>query len=343
MTRAITVALLVVVVLAAVWSGLWAYAAHTARTMVADFVQGGQRTGWDVSYESLETSGYPFAVHLEATGVRAASVGGNGVTWRGHAPVVRARVVPWRLQRLEVRAGSETTLHVTDKGRGFAVRATVEALVAAVDVGLEAWAADAQAEGLIARLDTGETMTIAALVASGRRLHAPEAENPSLKLMMSARTIHLPLEMTRSVAETVDRVVIETAVLGPLTGFSPAALMQWRDRDGVLRIERFLVAAGAVQVRADGNARLDPQLQPQAALSARIHGIGTVLDTLVGGGVIGARTARMAQSVLSLMSRAPADGGPPEVVVPLRLRQGTVSLGPVPLFQIGPIDWGGGS
>jgi hypothetical protein len=60
---------------------------------------------------------------------------------------------------------------------------------------------------------------------------------------------------------------------------------------------------------------------------------------LVANHAVAPRTALAVNAVLGLMTTIPADGGAPQVELPLALRDRTVTLGQIPLARMPELVW----
>lgn len=121
---------------------------------------------------------------------------------------------------------------------------------------------------------------------------------------------------------------------------SPQALAAaWQKAGGALDLKRLAMGWGPLGLSLAGSARLDDGLQPAMAATARIVGYAGTLQALARGGVISADAAGAAAAVLGLLAHAPEGGGPSEVVVPVRLQAGQLSIGGVPVARPGKLNW----
>jgi hypothetical protein len=71
----------------------------------------------------------------------------------------------------------------------------------------------------------------------------------------------------------------------------------------------------------------------------RLTGAEAVLDALGGAGLLPARSATLARRVLGLIARPPAEGGPPQVEVPLTLEDRALSVARIPVARLPPLAW----
>ncbi len=116
-------------------------------------------------------------------------------------------------------------------------------------------------------------------------------------------------------------------------------LAQWRDAGGTLDIEQLQLHWGPLRIAGEGTLALDAALQPEGSFTARIAGLDKLIDVLEARGQVRPQQAAIARIALAVLTRAPADGGPPEARVPVTVQNRVLSIGPVPLLNLEPIDW----
>ena len=80
-------------------------------------------------------------------------------------------------------------------------------------------------------------------------------------------------------------------------------------------------------------------MQPVGAMTATVSGHGETIDALVAADVIRPRDGSIARLILTAMSKSPAEGGEPQIRVPLTAQDGYLSVGPVRLIPLPPIRW----
>jgi hypothetical protein len=142
-------------------------------------------------------------------------------------------------------------------------------------------------------------------------------------------------------SQKIDLARLKGEVMGPFeTSFSRAAATAWRDTGGTVEITALELRWGPLNVVAIGTMALDENLQPLAALTATITGFNETIDALTAAGTIPQNEADSAKALLNLLAKPPRLlGGPPEIAVPLTIQNQRLSLGPVALMMLPPIEW----
>jgi hypothetical protein len=187
-----------------------------------------------------------------------------------------------------------------------------------------------------------EGLTIG-LLQGGADWHGIEAAPHRLALRLSAEAIALPPPPAPQapLGPHIASATIEGSVSNvlPLQLSSPSAtLAAWRDRGGVLTLQHIALGWGPLGVTGTASLKLDPALQPDGAATLRLVGIDETLTALAGAHTITPRAAQAAKAVAGLLAHASQSGGA-GVEVPVRLHDGTVSLGMIPLVTVAKLNW----
>ena len=154
-----------------------------------------------------------------------------------------------------------------------------------------------------------------------------------------------PLPLDPAVRDTlgarIERAAAQVRLRGDLdlTFASAERLAQWRDAGGTMDIEQVQLHWGPLRIAGEGTVALDASLQPEGAFTARIAGLDKLIDVLEARGRVRPQQAAIARIALAVLTRAPSDGGPPEARVPVTVQNRVLSIGPVPLLTLDPIEW----
>lgn len=337
--------ILACVVLALVAGGVsafWLYGAERLKTTVASWETTWRAQGGEVSYQNFALSGFPlwFRVQVDRP------VWGrpqSASPWRWEGPSVRLRLSPFA-PRGRARFPGEHKLDITILGVPVAL------LVAAKDA--EARYRSSRGEALYAVL--GKEMSLRVNNELPLTIHAMDFEIVHLRdvvdhLKASARfafeldDMMLPQgslpEQFRS--QKIDLARLKGEVMGPFEpSFTRAAATAWRDTGGTMEVTALELRWGPLNVVAVGTAALDENLQPLAALTATVTGFNETIDALTATGAIQQTEADSAKALLTMLAKPPRLlGGPPEIAVPVTIQNQRLSLGPVALMMLPPIQW----
>jgi hypothetical protein len=84
---------------------------------------------------------------------------------------------------------------------------------------------------------------------------------------------------------------------------------------------------------------VDDALQPVGAFTAQIAGLDRLVSLLEKTGRMRPQQAAIARITLAVLTRAPANGRPPQVRLPVSIQNRQLSVGPIPLLRLPIINW----
>ena len=301
--------------------------------------------GWVVRAGEPGRGGWPLAASVSVPGLHVE--GGradipDGFTW--DAERVRLSVQLLQPRSLAIAAEGRQRLRLSDLPE---IPYTADRLRADVPLepGVPAHVADIVARDLRAGMPAGKEatsgLTIGLLQLHGEvRPAAPQGE-PALAFTTSAEAIGLPPDFRWALGSRISSLSIDGALNGPLPRVPGLAhrATAWRDGGGSLEIQRLALGWGPLGLTGSATLALDMRLQPMGTGTARIVGYAETLDALAASGGITKQAAMAAKALAGLIARVPADGGRPEIEVPLTLQDRTLSIRQIPLARIPELTW----
>ncbi|MBN8919677.1 MAG: DUF2125 domain-containing protein [Rhizobiales bacterium] len=327
--------LVFLLLLAAAWSVLWFYAARRAETTVADWLEREAQSGRTHACASRSVGGYPFRIEMHCAEPLAQIHGvGQPMTLRAASLLAVAQIYdptlviaeltgPLRIEQEGAAPLSVNWKLLQASLRGFPLgfeRASVaidEPSVSAADQAGEPLAKALHIE-FHARRRPGEGPLIVDLASTVQ----------SLLLTFPAQLANKPIEGT-----------IEASVTG-LKDFAPQPfnerLRQWQADGGKLEISRIRFAQGDVIATAKGELSLTPQARPEGSLNVTLAGIEQAGALLLGQSSQGRTQAALLGGLAMLAGRTELEGRR-AIALPLRVRDGTISLGPLTLGHVDPL------
>lgn len=308
--------------------------------------------GWTVSHGTPRRAGWPLAAALDVPDVSLAGPVGTipgGVAWQ--TPLLRGEWRPLQPRQLLLQAFGTQRLRL---GPTASAELTADALQAVLPLVAPGSPRQAMLTGTDVRL-TGEGWTEAATIAAlhvGLEEPGPvrsegsgpvEAAPPRRSLHVAAEEITLPALPAGArwpLGPRIATLSLDAAATGPLhvPGGREGA-EAWRAGGGAFRLERLALAWGPLNLTASATLGLDAALQPAGSGEIALTGYEATLDALVSTGVMNARGAIATKSVLALLARPGAGGGPARVEVPLTLKERVLSAGGFALTRLPPWNW----
>jgi hypothetical protein len=324
-------------------AALWHSMAQQLEAGFATWVQVRSAQGWRVDHGPPIRGGWPFSATLTLNGMR---LEGGGATLPGGMTLSAERVVLHltlpRLDRLRVELPAAQRLRIGDQEWGFAAD-RLSALVPLV-----ADTPPREAELLAERLRIG-TPDGPASIANARLFveassTATEAE-AAFHAILAIEQLDLPAApggpAAASFGRRIESLAAEASLTGPVPpGRAPTGRAEaWRDGGGTLELRSLALRWGPVSAAAAATLALDEQLQPMGAGTLRLSGANAALEALAEAGVVGRRAAGTARALLPLVTRPGANGGPPEIEVPVTLEDRTLALARIPVLRLLPWTW----
>lgn len=361
-TRWVMAPFLVVLVLAAVWTGFWFYASSKAQATLAQWREQEARLGRTYTCGSQSTGGYPFRLEVRcdeaAVQMRdfqpalliasksllvvaqvydpSLLIGEiTGPMTVSEAGAADALVASWRLAQISARGRPNAPERVS---------------MAADDV----------------RIDRGREGGSPLATASHLELHgradvASTSDNPVADLVVRLSGATAPAAGTLA-AQPLEAEV--TAVLRGLKSFAPrplpVALRELQAAGGRLEVSSARLQQGEIIVQGNGSFGLSPSGRLDGTMSVSIAGfdkfmasIGSLQKTLppaaspnrpalsafdrLAPALGGAGRNEIAAGLLGLLGERTVLEGKQAVTMQLRLTDGAAYLGPIPLGQIPPL------
>jgi len=104
-------------------------------------------------------------------------------------------------------------------------------------------------------------------------------------------------------------------------------------------LRRLALGWGPLGLSGNATLALDTRLQPVGSATARVVGYVAMLDALVASGALTPSVAQAVKGILGLLAGPPASDGSPQVELPLKLRDRTLAVGPIPLLRMPELLW----
>lgn len=327
MMRALAIA---VAVAALLWGGWWVVGARGLERGIEAAGDAARGRGWHLAYADLTVRGFPNRFDTTVTAPELAPPDG---AWAWSAPFVQVLALSYRPNHVIVAAPPEQALALP----GATLRATSDDLRASIVVapGLDLALDRANLAGAgLAVTDGRDALTVAALRAAVRRAEGGGASGgAAYDVALGAEGIGVPEGLRAALspdlpaeagAVTLDATVtLDRPLDRRLAG--PPAVVGVALRDAALRW-------GDLRVAASGRLAADPAGLAEGALELRLADPDAAVAAL--GELVPPGQAAFAARFLAGLPEAEGGG----VAVPLGVRGGVVSFGPVPLVALPPLS-----
>jgi hypothetical protein len=307
----------------------WFYAIRYLESGFALWRAQRQAAGWEVTSGTPVRGGWPLAATLSIPGltIGAGPSGAPGhVTF--HSEQTALALTLQHPAQLEIDLHGTQTVQITP---GPVTAFTADKIHVAAPLRRPA---DATAGTLEVRNLRSEGMTVGLLTGQ-----LTPGDSPALSL--AAEAIDLPPGDNWPFGQHISSASIDVTLHGglPRPGPMTASAAAWQQANGALQVTHFALGWGPLGVSATAQLALDRRLQPTGTADLHVIGYAAALHDLSARHFITKDASFAATAVLALLARQPADGGAPEVQVPITLRDGIVSLGQVPLARVPEVHW----
>ena len=319
------------------WSFVWYAAQAWVKAEVINWVGEQRRHGAEVSYDTLETSGFPSAITVTMAAPKyKGRIFARSVQWSSDALRVTAK--PWSPWNFTVDAAGRHNFALPDEGKSW--RGDIQALSAQADLG-ELWpeSLDLTLKGLALQGSTKMAMQSLRIKAE----HDPTTQRggTGLDLQVSGMGLDVPGALPEPLSSFIDVFELDTRVTGSVVpGLLEKSLPGWQESGGEVELDRLKFRSGPIALAAGGKVSLTEEMQPQGQAMAKVQGLFQVLEILRAKGVMSDAEMVVATMGLSAMSKRSKDGGAPEINVAVKIEDGTLSLGPLKVMKMPTIDWG---
>ncbi|MDN3567623.1 DUF2125 domain-containing protein [Paeniroseomonas aquatica] len=334
--RALLGAALVLLLLAAGHALLWRWMGRQLEEGFAAWAEGRRAQGWQLGHGAPRRGGWPFSATLTLPQFHLAGGGATlpgGMDWQAEA--LELRVSLPLVDRLVVRMPGHHRLRLGALELPFAA----DRLTAELPIERHVLPREATLEGEGLR---GAGLEAARLwLAVETRITAIEGE-PAVTLGGGVTGVVLPASpLSAALGRSLQALELDLALSGPVPpGRGPAARAEaWRDGGGTLALRSLALRWGPVGATSTATLTLDEALQPMGAGTLKLTGAPEALDAAAAAGLLTPRGAAGARTLVRLLGRAPAEGGAPQLEVPLTLEERTLTLARIPVAQLSPWAW----
>ena len=330
---------LLLVLLAVLHSLVWNWMAGRLQAGYDAWAAARRAQGWRIEHAVPVRGGWPLSATLRLRDFRLSGGGVSipgGLDWA--APSVTLRVVLHRPGELRIAAGGPQRLRLGGTEIPFAA----DRLTASLPLQAHVLPRGGTFEASRLRIGTvaGGVEIGAARLTLDSRMSAIEGK-PAISLEGEAENLALPI--ATPLGRQIGAVRIDAALTGPLPGGrNPTTrAATWRDAGGTLELRRLELDYGPAHAQVAATLALDDQLQPMGAGTLKLSGAEAVLDALAGAGLVTQRNAALARRVVSVLSRPPAEGEPPQLEVPLTLEGRGLAVARIPVARMPALLWPG--
>ncbi len=310
-----------------IYTGLWYALSEYAKGLIVDWVAAQTRLSIKPDHTGMRRSGFPFAVRWSVANPRLET------RWAFGTIRARGESITYEFSLL-----SPLTLRFRITDPGVAVDGHPDELILRAERLDGNVSADGSDGVTVAyRLDDIAAAGVgAARSATGSVSLSTESGQPERLLMLALDGVTTPYGERISLTGA-GQFEITARLRGDIGSTDGADLVGWRDAGGAIELETLRAAWPPTTATLTGTLALDNKMRPLLVGAARLRGESKLVDGLVAAGSLKRSRASTAKSILALLARPAADGGPPVLSLPLTIRGGNVRLGPLVVGSVGSI------
>lgn len=318
---------------AVLYGAAWTGAAFWLRAELNAFAKDLIDQSYAITHGGPTLAGFPGAVGVQVRDlVITAPAGHGGWHWEADVVTTRLSLASLTAPTVDLAGGHRVTGIVSAPDEGFTVNVGQGAmrLSFAQNVALEnvevtlsdTSVADATGQTPLFRFKEG------ALQVSTTTRHAAV----SVRAVTLARGVPV-------LSETIAGLDIALDLTGELPpGPLLASLDAWRDGGGAVELRALTLDWPPARATGTGTLALDNARQPLGAATVKFQGFFEIVAALQEKGLVHAREASVAKTVLGILAKSSPNGAP-EIELPLTLQDRKLHAGPIVLMEMPEVVW----
>jgi hypothetical protein len=335
--RLLAVLILLLILAAAGWTGLWYVVAGRVAANVMAWEQRQRAEGWTITQGPPRRVGWPMAAGVSLPDITisgGASYLPGGLAWQAGGLTLALDIR--HLNRLYWGVTGRQSIRVA-QGPAIPFQAARCAGQVALFPGDRPRLVQGQATGLILAIPaadgTARPLFVASLDAAMTADGRADAGGQALVVAARMAGIDLPPHLVPGLGRSLQSLSFDAALSGPVLAAPDPVLRAaaWSRAGGSLALRAVHLADGPLTLDGQGRFQLDAVLRPEGTAALHLAGVDAMVARLAATGVLTRPEARAVRAVLDLMMR-PAGGE--DLEAPMSLRDGIVSLGAIPLLRL---------
>ncbi|MBI5165549.1 MAG: DUF2125 domain-containing protein [Magnetospirillum sp.] len=317
------------------WSAYWFHVAGLLRKQIAAWEDTHRGEGWHIAHGEPTAGGFPIRLRLHLP--QPALTRPDGLSWQ--AETLTVTVDPFDLTHLTLEVPGRQ--QIAWPGLSAAVAAESARILLDVDAAGRVQALEAQASAVVADSPDLGHLSLGGLTLAVRPVPVAAPDHRTVTALVAAHLSDLAFDALPGLVldPRIEQASLSLRVLGALpAGLGGADLAAWSNDGGTVEIDELALEWEPLALEGEGTLALDRDLQPQAALSARVRGFDGLMDRLAGAGAVDPGAAGAGKMMLSLMAK-PDRNGRLAIQVPITLQDGFLWLGPARVARLPMLAW----
>lgn len=332
-TRRPVYACISVLIIIAVYTGLWCLASQQVKTALPRQLEAWAADGWVVEIADLQVRGFPFSLTIDSAIVSAVNHRLDNPR-EFMARDVTGRAYPWNLDHWRVTVSGPINAEWGPPEGKISVSAWSQQVHAILE-----FRAGTLSKTEIDLFETDWSLQGEPIATSSEFQVALGKTGRSAPLNAALRMSDLSFAKDRGGAfgDDIHWIQFKSTVLGKIPDdFTRDKVGAWRDDGGTIEVSDLSLLWGTLDLAAAGTVTLDESFQPLGAFSARIKGLDEAVTEMAAAEII-SREIALAVSLAIAFLKQPAPEGGTVVDIAISAQDGLLYLGPVALLTIPPV------
>lgn len=306
--------------------------------------------GISVSWDSLETGGYPYRIRVDVAGGRINAPDAPRA-WTWEADSLSAQTLAYKLNHVIVDIPGSQRVHYSEQREGaeqkFTLNLTSDVFWASfIDESAEEQrlSADIQNLSVTRARQTDEGSVLAGGAAAGRlQLHgrpSPDITGTAFDIALKGQDISwVDLGDATWAGSDIAHLEAQTRITDLPENFPEAlaTLLPDAAANGTkLAVSEFALEWGPIEMTGQGEVSLDSLGRPEGRFRTSVGNLDGLIDALVNAGIVSQQSARLAfAGMVALSSMQGEERG--RVRLPVAMKDGVLFLGPIAAARLEPV------
>ena len=336
----------IIVSLAAVYSCFWLIMAKKLENGISHWKEQQETTGWKFDHGKIAVSGFPWNWVLNVEKPNFKNIrASNKVRWLGSQ--LQMKLKPWDLKNVEFWTKGNQELYLFKKSSIKPFKARMKNGWGKLTLNRFGKIGELKfslKKCVIQTPDKKQIQLNKIRVALSSNLpNKPETrarQVPLFQLNTEFSGLVLPRMAFPSLGEKISGLRLSADFLGVAEGKTiKEFLSTWSKKGGSLEINHINFKWSKLKFSGNGTLALDAQLQPIAALSAKVSGYKATINSMVGSGFIKPGLGMVLSFAASILAKKREGLNQEQIRISLTVQDGFLHLGPAKIFKIPRINW----
>ncbi len=318
----------IILIAFAAWSTYWVIGKTAKYSVMNAWISDRRAAGWDITYSDFRVVGYPNRFDSRFRDLKIFDPVSD-ITWR--APLFDILALSYQPNHIIAAFARQQTLMLPHETVTIDSRKMLASVLFEPDTKLAVERISLRAEELALKSDHGWLAKAQKVAISTRQSSVAKFAQEVVidaQAVTPTRAIKRALDPKNRLPATIERLYLDL-VLGFDAPWDRIAIEEGAPEVTAINLTRMTLGWGQLGLAASGDLDVTKSGEINGTLTLKIKNWRQVLDLFVTSGAFDQRTARTIANGLTLLTQGSAE--PDSLSIPLTLKAGKMSLGPIPL------------